>query len=1134
MASSFWDDDAEPQAKKSFWDDDAAPPEEQKVEAKTEEPVEYEKPGLGRRLYEQNVVIPVRAMRHLAPYPETLQEYVIDPVAAAIGGETTEEHKKKRQEYDRYLRETYPTASSAYEDRAQIAGGLIKSALPVIGTTEMITEQIATRPDSIGVNPETGLNILPGILSAPRAAAKGVGFIKSRSDQRQSLRSYGDNPSYYDAYERKTGGTPVKNLEQEVQTNLLRKEAERADNISNLTSEVADLKYEDARQVARAIDDIKTKTELGTHDGDAMISARNKLQEEYKKTAEIRNKVLEETQGEMNIEPLLNLVDKAERNVLLPEHKAAIRAVGDDIEAMSQFRGQGDNTFQSISPRQLNELRAKLQNNVSWGGHTQPWEGQYKDLARKFNDILDASIPGNNPLRAKIREETIRYNTADDLFGGEYPLKKFQAAARDPMMRRDLVNLGIPEIDDILKTIDYRDNFQKNLKLGEKPKSDVIEEYLRKKAALEAAKSQKMPLTALQAPSAIESAMMETYRNPKLNATNKMNQYAQEIHPEGPMDFMQKLENTKVLRDVEGINGAQGSRMTNLGKYVGGGAGALVGAALKSPIYSSMGSIGGAALGATVDNYASNIFRGGMRYGEKMAPAMNTAKLGSRISGYERNQPNIPMEGEQSTAQGQIPLDRLAGTKYEGQMIEAMNQGKDKAALLHYMLSKRDPEYNALTSGEGKKKEQIPTPRYKGLGADLGGVIDSMSFTDSVGLDPQERGQPGFEYGDQVPQPGSIKPFSFKRLFPKISAEGSQIKQLPKMEGFGTRIKGMGFKSYRDLNVGGDTKRYWEGDYHPSEKIAGKKFDQAYGTQHPDRDSYMHHTEGAVIPAEKGGIQFGMSRGVGAVPHEHVHAQLNNLRTIHPDAEKAMDFHLRQKLKSYGGNPERIDMHSKNPVEFMTSIRDALDESATRSQLMMETDDKFAKRWPQYVTGNREYMQKLRRFWNDAASEAENMTQEDLMRIVDNYKKETIKDVITKKNGPSFSKYRQQHSAPAGGKDGSSPLWDLKDTYPEDIYSTKAKQFYGHGEDYDQESINKIWSLKGNPDAEVEVFRAVPLDVKEGINKGDWVSPSLKYAQMHGENRFDGKYRIIKIKAKAKDLYTDGNSIHEWGFDPQD
>lgn len=691
MASSFWDDDEElPQTKsgaQSFWDNDDNTVSQQ---AESQEaPTNYEMPGLGRRLYEQNVVIPVRAMRHLAPLPETLQEYVIDPIAGAISGESAEEHKKKRDEYDRYLRQMYPTATEAYESRGQMAGGLLKAPLPYVGSGEGITEQVATRPESLGFNVETALNLLPPFLSAPRAVAGGVGFIKSRPDQRQSLKAYAKNPYYYDKYETRTGGKPVRALEEEVQSNLAARETAMSKNIADLTGEVSELKTQDAMQVARAIDDIKMKTELGTYDGDAMISARNKLQEEYKKTAEIRNKVLEETQGEMDIAPLLNLVDKAENSVLLPEHKAAVRAVAADIEAMSEFRGQGENTFQSISPRALNELRAKLQNNVSWGGHSQPWETQYKALAKQFNDILDASIPGNNPLRAKIREETIRYNTADDLFGGEYPLRKFDAASKDPMKRRALENLAIPEIHDILKTIDYRDNFQKNLKFGEKPKSQVIDEYLRKKAMLEQAKSEKLPLTSMQAPSALESAMMETYRNPKLNATNKIEQYAQTVHPEGPMDFRQKMEATKVLRDVEGINVTNGSRMVNLGRNVGAAFGGGIGAVTGNPLWATAGAGAGAMIGGALDTNASNIFRGGMRYGEKVAPAMSMAKVGAGVTSYM----------EKNKQYGGIPMDRLAGTKYEAQIMQTLQEDPKKAAVIHYMMSQKDPEYARLVSG---------------------------------------------------------------------------------------------------------------------------------------------------------------------------------------------------------------------------------------------------------------------------------------------------------------------------------------------------------------------------------------------------------------------------------------------------
>jgi hypothetical protein len=677
-----------------------------------EQPTEYEMPGLGRRLYEQNVVIPTHALRHLAPFEETIQEYAIDPIAGAIEGETAEEHKKKRLEYDRYLRSMYPTASEAYESRGQAAGGLIKSALPVIGSTEGIIEQAATRPESLGLNVETGMNLLPSALSAPRTMAKGVGFIKARPDQRQSLRAYGERPSYYDEYEAKAGGKPVRALEEEVQNNLAAREASRNEKVNSLTGEVADLKSEDARQVKYAIDDIKNKTELGTYEGDAMISANKSLQDSYKKTAEIRNKVLDETFGEMDITPILKVIDNAERNVLLPEHKAAIRAVKDDVLEMSSPRTgsrikyptsnidtnlPANNTptmterydYQVISPRQLNVLREKLQKNVSWGGHTQAWETQYKDLARQFNDILDDSIPKNHELRGQIRAETLRYNKANDLFGGEYPLKKFQTAAKDPMMRRDLENLDIPEINDILKTVDYRANFEKNLKLGEKPKSEVIEEYLRKKAMLGEAKDEKLPLTSMQAPSALESAMMETYRNPKLNATNKIDQYAQQVHPEGPMDFMNKFEATKVLRDVEGINGAQGSRMVNLGRYVGGAAGAGMGAATGNPLWATAGGGAGAIVGGIMDNNASNIFRGGMRYGETMSPYIGASKVLSRATSQQ----------QQSVDQSGIPLAKLAGTKYEAQMAKALQGDPKSAAVLHYVMSQNDPEYARLVSG---------------------------------------------------------------------------------------------------------------------------------------------------------------------------------------------------------------------------------------------------------------------------------------------------------------------------------------------------------------------------------------------------------------------------------------------------
>lgn len=78
--------------------------------------------------------------------------------------------------------------------------------------------------------------------------------------------------------------------------------------------------------------------------------------------------------------------------------------------------------------------------------------------------------------------------------------------------------------------------------------------------------------------------------------------------------------------------------------------------------------------------------------------------------------------------------------------------------------------------------------------------------------------------------------------------------------------------------------------------------------------------------------------------------------------------------------------------------------------------------------------------------------------------------------------------------------------------------------------INTIRTTGHTP--EIKVFRAVPTDVKENnIRNADWVTPSKKYAQMHGENRLEGNYRLIEQEIRANDLWWDGNDINEWGFD---
>ena len=106
---------------------------------------------------------------------------------------------------------------------------------------------------------------------------------------------------------------------------------------------------------------------------------------------------------------------------------------------------------------------------------------------------------------------------------------------------------------------------------------------------------------------------------------------------------------------------------------------------------------------------------------------------------------------------------------------------------------------------------------------------------------------------------------------------------------------------------------------------------------------------------------------------------------------------------------------------------------------------------------------------------------------------------------------------------------------PEDIFVHPNK--YSQGLPTSEESGKAIQTAiddirNGKKDVKVKVYRAVPTSVKEGkLRNGDWVTPSKQYAEIHGDNRLDGKYRIIEDEVPASELWWDGNDVNEWGYD---
>jgi hypothetical protein len=131
------------------------------------------------------------------------------------------------------------------------------------------------------------------------------------------------------------------------------------------------------------------------------------------------------------------------------------------------------------------------------------------------------------------------------------------------------------------------------------------------------------------------------------------------------------------------------------------------------------------------------------------------------------------------------------------------------------------------------------------------------------------------------------------------------------------------------------------------------------------------------------------------------------------------------------------------------------------------------------------------------------------------------------------SEYGISHR-PMTVEQGAAPLHDLSAAFDDTIYSPAGLQNYGTGSPLmDRQALNAFKAVRGNPNAEITAYRAIPLDADQSVfNAGDWVSVSKDYAKSHGEGALGGKYRIIEQKVPASFLTTNADSILEQGYYP--
>lgn len=129
--------------------------------------------------------------------------------------------------------------------------------------------------------------------------------------------------------------------------------------------------------------------------------------------------------------------------------------------------------------------------------------------------------------------------------------------------------------------------------------------------------------------------------------------------------------------------------------------------------------------------------------------------------------------------------------------------------------------------------------------------------------------------------------------------------------------------------------------------------------------------------------------------------------------------------------------------------------------------------------------------------------------------------------------YRGGHRPPM--RSSGAPLSDLTGggaIYPDDVYGPNGMRYYGTGDPkMDRATMKIVQAARGNPDQEVTIYRAAPTGVTN-INPGDWVTVNRDYAVQHGEASLQGDYHVIERKVRAGDIFTNGDSWHEYGYDP--
>lgn len=196
----------------------------------------------------------------------------------------------------------------------------------------------------------------------------------------------------------------------------------------------------------------------------------------------------------------------------------------------------------------------------------------------------------------------------------------------------------------------------------------------------------------------------------------------------------------------------------------------------------------------------------------------------------------------------------------------------------------------------------------------------------------------------------------------------------------------------------------------------------------------------------------------------------------------------------------------------------------------------------EYVVADIKKLTNLNEAWNKSQVKKTTSTTTNLADDVKNYKTaEDFANAEVKK----LNEYKDGHVAPSA--DNTPTLEKINDggdfsldevskgfsNQPDDyFYPNVGARYYMYDTKQGQESYKALKPILDGTKSDLIAYRSIPKDVDQAkLQDGDWITFSKTYAKNHGDNRFDGKYKVIEQTVNKKDVWWDGNDINEWGYD---